>query len=80
MRAILSISIISLVARLAAGQDCPALPDTGVKMGDPVPMRPEHIPAGCSDFEILVGKTTTPLSATVGRCTSTHGSHSKRHK
>lgn len=36
--------------------DCPEIPDTGVTIGDPVPMRPEHIPAGCSDFEILVGE------------------------
>lgn len=44
---------------LAAAQNstnCPELPETGVTMGEPVPLHPEHIPAGCSDFEILVGK------------------------
>jgi hypothetical protein len=44
---------------LAAAQDstnCPELPETGVTMGEPGPMHPEHIPAGCSDFEILVGE------------------------
>lgn len=44
---------------LAAAQEsttCPELPETGVTMGEPVPMHPEHIPAGCSDFEILVGE------------------------
>lgn len=44
---------------LAAAQNstnCPELPETGVTMGEPVPMHPEHIPAGCSDFEILVGE------------------------
>ncbi|KXH39121.1 hypothetical protein CSAL01_03152 [Colletotrichum salicis] len=35
--------------------DFPELPETGVTIGDPVPIRPEDIPAGCSDFEILVG-------------------------
>ena len=56
MKNFISIGIFSLFVRLAAGQECPELPDTGVNMGDPVPMRPEDIPDGCSDFEILVGK------------------------
>jgi cutinase len=51
----LAVSLMSLVL-VAAQDNCPALPDTGVTMGEPVPMHPEHIPAGCSDFEILVGK------------------------
>jgi hypothetical protein len=37
-------------------QACPEIPDTGVTIGDPVPIRPDHVPHGCSDFEILVGK------------------------
>lgn len=56
MKNLIPIGILSLVARFASGQECPELPDTGVNMGDPVPMRPEDIPVGCSDFEILVGK------------------------
>lgn len=41
---------------LAFGQEeCPDLPDTGVTIGEPVPVHPEDIPAGCSDYEILVG-------------------------
>ncbi|EAQ87090.1 predicted protein [Chaetomium globosum CBS 148.51] len=47
---------------LAAAQEsttCPELPETGVTMGEPVPMHPEHIPAGCSDFEILVARGTS---------------------
>jgi cutinase len=54
---LLAVSLMSLA--LAAAQEpdnCPELPETGVVMGEPVPMHPEHIPAGCSDFEILVGK------------------------
>jgi hypothetical protein len=48
------------LALLQAGrivaQACPEIPDTGVTIGDPVPIRPDHVPQGCSDFEILVGK------------------------
>jgi cutinase len=48
------------IALLQAGhivaQACPEIPDTGVTIGDPVPIRPDHVPQGCSDFEILVGK------------------------
>lgn len=54
---LLAVSLLSLA--LAAAQNngsCPQLPDTGVSIGEPVPVHPEHIPAGCSDFEILVGK------------------------
>ena len=52
-----AVSLMSLALAAAQGSDtCPELPDTGVTMGEPVPMHPEHIPAGCSDFEILVGK------------------------
>jgi cutinase len=52
----LAVSLISLSLAAAQGTDnCPELPDTGVTMGEPVPMHPEHIPAGCSNFEILVG-------------------------
>lgn len=41
-------------------QECPELPDTGVSIGEPVPIHPEHIPAGCSDFEVLVGMVRHP--------------------
>jgi hypothetical protein len=39
---------------LVACQDCPPLPP--FELGPPVPQRPEDIPQGCSDYEILVGK------------------------
>ena len=45
--------------RGVASQTCPEIPDTGVVIGDPVPIRPEDIPPGCSDFEILVGMKKT---------------------
>lgn len=56
MKNLFSLGVLSVVARVAAGQTCPELPETGVTMGEPVPMRPEDIPGGCSEFEILVGK------------------------
>jgi hypothetical protein len=39
-----------------AQADCPPLPETGVKIGEPVPIVPGNIPVGCSAFEILVGQ------------------------
>ena len=51
----LAVSLMSLVL-VAAQDNCPEVPDTGVTIGEPVPIHPEDIPAGCSDFEILVGK------------------------
>lgn len=57
----LTFSLMSL--GLVAAQNCPELPDTGVVMGEPVPMHPEHIPAGCSDYEILVGELPMGLPA-----------------
>ncbi|KAK4243118.1 cutinase-domain-containing protein [Corynascus novoguineensis] len=57
---LLAVSLLSLT--LAAAQNngsCPQLPDTGVTIGEPVPVHPEHIPAGCSDFEILVARGTS---------------------
>jgi hypothetical protein len=38
---------------IALGQQCPETPDVDIGAG--VPPRPQDIPAGCSDFEILVG-------------------------
>ena len=38
-----------------AQEECPPLPDTGVTIGEPVPIVPGDIPSGCSPFEILVG-------------------------
>jgi cutinase len=40
-------------------QTCPEIPDTGVTIGEPVPIRPEDIPPGCSDYEILVARGTS---------------------
>lgn len=39
----------------AQEQECPEVPETGVEIGDPVPINPGDIPPGCSDFEVLVG-------------------------
>jgi hypothetical protein len=50
-----------------AQTDCPPLPDTGVKIGEPVPIVPADVPAGCSAFEILVGQWP-PLHTHVGLC------------
>jgi hypothetical protein len=36
--------------------DCPSLPETGVQIGEPVPIIPGDIPSTCLDFEILVGQ------------------------
>ncbi|ROT36170.1 alpha/beta-hydrolase [Sodiomyces alkalinus F11] len=60
----LSLAALGLTsARIARRQDnCPEVPDTGVTIGEPVPMIPEHIPQGCSDFEILVGERTSQAS------------------
>lgn len=33
---------------------CPAAPEVDTANG--VPIKPENVPAGCSDFEVLVGK------------------------
>lgn len=49
--------ILPLVGLIATGiaQTCPPLPNTGVEIGEPVPINPGDIPAGCSAFEVLVG-------------------------
>src|SRR5690242_15421088 len=39
-----------------AQQACPEIPETGVKIGEPVPIVPGDIPKECSSFEILVGQ------------------------
>ncbi|KAK1713334.1 cutinase-domain-containing protein [Colletotrichum acutatum] len=53
-------SVLSLPVVNGQGtDDCPEIPETGVTIGDPVPIRPEDIPAGCSDFEILVARGTS---------------------
>ena len=50
---------LAVTALLVSGQDsCPEIPDTGVTIGEPVPPRPQDIPPGCSDYEILVGEHT----------------------
>lgn len=54
---LISIFHFALLARLSfAQEDCPPLPETGVQIGEPVPIVPGDIPAGCSAFEILVGQ------------------------
>lgn len=50
----------ALSAANAQEQECPEVPETGVEIGEPVPINPGDIPAGCSDFEVLVGKPELP--------------------
>lgn len=53
---VLTLSLAAAV--LVSGQTvCPEIPDTGVSIGEPVPIRPEDVPRGCSAHEILVGKS-----------------------
>ncbi|KAL2880820.1 hypothetical protein SGCOL_003847 [Colletotrichum sp. CLE4] len=57
---LVALSALSLSVVHGQGtDDCPELPETGVTIGDPVPIRPEDIPVGCSDFEILVARGTS---------------------
>ncbi|KAK1638878.1 cutinase-domain-containing protein [Colletotrichum phormii] len=57
---LVALSALSLSVVHGQGtDDCPELPETGVTIGDPVPIRPEDVPAGCSDFEILVARGTS---------------------
>ncbi|KAJ0298224.1 hypothetical protein COL516b_010147 [Colletotrichum fioriniae] len=57
---LVALSVLSLSVVNGQGtDDCPEIPETGVTIGDPVPIRPEDIPAGCSDFEILVARGTS---------------------
>lgn len=59
---LVALSVLSLSVVNGQGTDeCPEIPETGITIGDPVPIRPEDIPAGCSDFEILVGAFFTTL-------------------
>ena len=50
-----SFILLSIIIGATVGQDCPELPDTGVTIGEPVPVNPDDIPSGCSAYEILVG-------------------------
>jgi cutinase len=53
---------VTLLAVLAAGQECPENPGTDPSeppFGSPIPPRPEDIPAGCSGFEILTARGTS---------------------
>lgn len=50
---VLSLSLSSICS---TQETCPEIPETGVTIGDPVPIKPEDIPRGCSPYEILVGQ------------------------
>ncbi|CAH0046688.1 unnamed protein product [Clonostachys solani] len=57
-------SSILLFALLTLGQECPPNPGTDPNepsFGTPVPVRPEDIPNGCSDFEILAARGTSEI-------------------
>jgi hypothetical protein len=62
IKAIMHFTLTTLVLTLALSsicstqETCPAIPETGVTIGDPVPIKPEDIPRGCSPYEILVGQ------------------------
>jgi cutinase len=59
----LPVSVLGLAlvfAGFTVGQQCPEGPDVGI--GPAVPMRPQDIPAGCSDFEVLVARGTSEPS------------------
>ena len=57
MKNLLSIGIFTLAAQSAVAQDdCPDIPENDVSIGEPVPINPDHVPEGCSAYEILVGK------------------------
>jgi len=43
-------------ATSSAQEECPELPNSGVEIGEPVPIVPGDVPRGCSDYEILVGE------------------------
>ncbi|PKS04923.1 hypothetical protein jhhlp_008289 [Lomentospora prolificans] len=62
-----SLVYLVLLGLAAAQTECPELPDTGVDFGQPVPMKPEDIPAGCSDYEILVARGTSEPNAEGGK-------------
>lgn len=51
-----SVLFLSLSSICSTQEACPAIPETGVTIGDPVPIKPEDIPRGCSPYEILVGQ------------------------
>lgn len=57
MKTFFHIGILTLATQLALAQeDCPEIPENDVEMGEPVPINPDHVPEGCSAYEILVGK------------------------
>ncbi|KAI9170730.1 cutinase-like protein [Paramyrothecium foliicola] len=56
MRYTAALGPLCLFIAAVRAQECPETPD--VDIGNGVPPRPEDIPAGCSDFEILVARGT----------------------
>ncbi|KAH7392204.1 cutinase-domain-containing protein [Phaeosphaeria sp. MPI-PUGE-AT-0046c] len=62
-RTLLSILFAASWASCALAQsNCPPLPETGVQIGEPVPIVPGDIPKGCSAYEILVARGTSEPS------------------
>jgi len=49
-------------ATSSAQEECPELPNSGVEIGEPVPIVPGDVPRGCSDYEILVARGTSEPS------------------
>ena len=48
---------LAMLLGAAVSQECPEIPDNDIEIGEPVPIRPEDVPSGCSAFEILVGQS-----------------------
>ncbi|KAG9254859.1 cutinase-domain-containing protein [Emericellopsis atlantica] len=55
------LKVVLALGQLVSAQDaeCPDLPETGIEIGEPVPINPGDIPPGCSDFEVLVARGTS---------------------
>jgi hypothetical protein len=56
-----TIIVLFMTASTALAQTCPEIPDNDVEFGEAVGPFPEDVPAGCSEFEVLVG-TLFPFS------------------
>ncbi|KAH8179547.1 cutinase domain-containing protein [Sarocladium implicatum] len=61
-----NLTILAMLIAAAMSQECPEIPDNDIEIGEPVPIRPEDIPSGCSAFEILVARGTSEPNAPNG--------------
>lgn len=57
---ILAVFAVSVAAQIGGSPDCPDAPGGALdNFGQGIPPNPAHIPSGCSDLEILVGRGTS---------------------